>query len=89
MLGLAQRAINQGNTKAVVFVTGDQVANTHTLLLSQHWAELMAKQMPESEAYGPAQVTWCTMVVVRWSGGQVVRWSGGRKGSICHRRCTR
>jgi len=47
LLGLAQRAINQGNTKAVVFVTGDQ-----------HWAELMTKEMPESEAYGPAQALY-------------------------------
>ena len=26
------------------------------ILLGQHWAELMAKEMPESEAYGPSKV---------------------------------
>ena len=30
-------------------------------LLGQHWAELMAKQMPESEAYGPSKVKMVIM----------------------------
>ena len=33
------------------------------ILLGQHWAELMAKQMPESEAYGPSQVKIVTMTM--------------------------
>jgi len=47
LLGLSQRALNEGKTNAIVFVTGDQ-----------HWAELMAKEMPESEAYGPSKVLY-------------------------------
>ena len=31
------------------------------ILLGQHWAELMAKQMPESEAYGPSKVKMVIM----------------------------
>ena len=47
LLGLAQRSINRGRSKAVIFVSGDQ-----------HWAELMAKRMPESEEWGPTQVLY-------------------------------
>ena len=47
LLGLAQRSLNRGRTRLVIFVTGDQ-----------HWAELMAKRMPESERWGPAQVLY-------------------------------
>lgn len=47
LLGLAQRSINRGKSKAVIFVSGDQ-----------HWAELMAKRMPESEEWGPTQVLY-------------------------------
>ena len=45
LLGLAQRSVNRGKAKLVIFVTGDQ-----------HWGELMAKRMPESEEWGPTQV---------------------------------
>ena len=79
LLGLTQRALNEGNTNAVVFVTGDQVGEykyncfegsqqkdeiADVILpfsFVQHWAELMAKQMPESEAYGPSQVMMVLM----------------------------
>jgi len=47
LLGLAQKSINEGRTKAVIFVSGDQ-----------HWAELMAKKMPESAEFGPSQVLY-------------------------------
>ena len=47
LLGLAQRSLNRGRSKAVIFVSGDQ-----------HWAELMAKRMPESEEWGPTQVLY-------------------------------
>ena len=47
LLGLAQRSINRGRSKTVIFVSGDQ-----------HWAELMAKRMPESEEWGPTQVLY-------------------------------
>jgi len=47
LLGLAQKAVNEGKTKVVIFVSGDQ-----------HWAELMAKKMPQSEAFGPSQTLY-------------------------------
>ena len=47
LVGLAQRSINTGKTKAVIFVSGDQ-----------HWAELMAKRMPASDQWGPSQVLY-------------------------------
>ena len=47
LLGLAQRSVNRGKTKLVIFVSGDQ-----------HWAELMAKRMPESSEWGPTQVLY-------------------------------
>jgi len=47
LLGSAQRSINEGKTKAVIFVSGDQ-----------HWAEIMAKKMPESEIFGPSQTLY-------------------------------
>jgi len=47
LLGLVQKSINDGNAKAVIFVSGDQ-----------HWAELMAKQMPESNKFGPSQTLY-------------------------------
>ena len=47
LLGMAQRSINTGKTKAVIFVSGDQ-----------HWAELMAKAMPASDQWGPSQVLY-------------------------------
>jgi alkaline phosphatase D len=46
LLGLAQRAVNNGHTRAVIFLSGDQ-----------HWGELLAKRMPDSPEFGPAQVT--------------------------------
>lgn len=42
LLGLAQRSINNGKTKTVIFVYCDP-----------HWAEYMAKRMPASEVWGP------------------------------------
>ena len=47
LLGLAQRSVNRGRSRAVIFVSGDQ-----------HWAELQAKRMPESEEWGPTQVLY-------------------------------
>ena len=41
LLIAAQRSLNSGGAGAIVFVSGDQ-----------HWGELMAKRMPESEAGG-------------------------------------
>ena len=48
LLGLVQKTLSAGRTGAVVFVSGDQ-----------HWGELMAKRMPESEQFGPSQVPNC------------------------------
>ena len=45
LLGLVQKTLATGRTGAVVFVSGDQ-----------HWGELMAKRMPESEQFGASQV---------------------------------
>ena len=59
LLGLVQRALSQGTTKVVVFVSGDQVSSAvcdDPVCRSQHWAELMAKRMPESDEDGPSQV---------------------------------
>ena len=39
--------INRGRAKIIIFVSGDQ-----------HWAELMAKRMPSSLDYGPAQTLY-------------------------------
>ena len=47
LLGLAQRSLNRGKTQLVMFVSGDP-----------HWAELMAKRMPDSEQWGPSQVLY-------------------------------
>jgi len=47
LLGLAQRTLNSGTTKAIVFLSGDQ-----------HWGELLAKRMPESEQFGGEQVVY-------------------------------
>jgi len=47
LLGLTQKSINMGNTKLIIFVSGDP-----------HWAELMVKRMPESESWGPSQVLY-------------------------------
>ena len=47
LLGMAQRSINRGKTQVVMFVSGDP-----------HWAELMAKRMPDSEVWGPSQVLY-------------------------------
>ncbi|UXI67981.1 alkaline phosphatase D family protein [Tahibacter amnicola] len=43
LLRLAQLAVNRGNTKAVVFVSGDQ-----------HWGEVMRKVVPASSSHGAA-----------------------------------
>jgi len=47
LLGKAQKAINDGKAKVIVFASGDQ-----------HWAELMAKRMPTSATYGASQVLY-------------------------------
>jgi len=47
LLGLAQKSINEGMTKVVIFVSGDQ-----------HWAELMAKKVPESDNFGHSQTLY-------------------------------
>ena len=47
LLGLAQRSINTGKSKVVVFVSGDQ-----------HWAEMMTKKMPDSDEWGQSQVLY-------------------------------
>jgi len=47
LLQKAQLAINRGRAKMIIFVSGDQ-----------HWAELMAKEMPSSLDYGPAQTLY-------------------------------
>jgi alkaline phosphatase D len=47
LLGKAQKAINDGKAKVIVFASGDQ-----------HWAELMAKRMPASTTYGDPQVLY-------------------------------
>ncbi|WP_440056624.1 alkaline phosphatase D family protein (plasmid) [Pseudoalteromonas sp. T1lg65] len=41
LLRLVQQSINNGKTKAVIFMSGDQ-----------HWGELLQKTVPESEKYG-------------------------------------
>ena len=41
LLRLVQQAINQGKTKAVIFLSGDQ-----------HWGELLQKDIPENKAAG-------------------------------------
>lgn len=41
LLRLAQKSINDGHAKAIVFISGDQ-----------HWGELLQKDMPASETYG-------------------------------------
>ena len=43
LLRLVQQSVNQGKTKAVVFISGDQ-----------HWGELMQKTIPASEQFGAA-----------------------------------
>ena len=43
LLRLAQKAVNTGKTKLVIFVSGDQ-----------HWGELLQKTTPPSAAEGPA-----------------------------------
>jgi len=47
LLQKAQLAINRGRAKMIIFVSGDQ-----------HWAELMAKEMPSSLDYGPARTLY-------------------------------
>ncbi len=43
LLTMAQKSINDGNAKAIIFVSGDQ-----------HWGELLQKEMPASSTFGPA-----------------------------------
>lgn len=43
LLRMAQKSINDGNAKAVIFVSGDQ-----------HWGELLQKDMPASSEHGKA-----------------------------------
>ena len=60
LLGKAQKAINDGKTKAVIFVSGDQ-----------HWGELMAKRMPDSPNFGSSQVLYeitSSGIYQNWSG---------------------
>jgi len=47
LLGMTQKAINNKKTKLVIFVSGDP-----------HWAEFMAKKMPESDQWGPSQILY-------------------------------
>ena len=47
LLALAQKALNDGVTKAVIFVTGDQ-----------HWGELLAKRIPASPEGGGERVVY-------------------------------
>merc|ERR1719209_932363 len=47
LLGLAQRTINSGSTSTIVFLSGDQ-----------HWGELLAKKMPQSEEFGAERVLY-------------------------------
>lgn len=43
LLRMAQKSVNDGNAKAVIFVSGDQ-----------HWGELLQKDMPASTEHGSA-----------------------------------
>ena len=45
MLGLAQQSIYAGHTKHVIFISGDQ-----------HWAEIMAKEIPADGTLDAATV---------------------------------
>ena len=71
LLTLAQKALNDGVTKAVIFVTGDQ-----------HWGELLAKRMPASPEGGGEQVVYevtASRVYEAWdppsvSNGNRLRW---------------
>ena len=45
LLRMAQKSINTGQAEHVIFLTGDQ-----------HWAELQAKRMSESEDAGPSRI---------------------------------
>lgn len=47
LLKLAQKSINDGNAKKVVFISGDQ-----------HWGEIQAKKMPADTTYGSSQVLY-------------------------------
>lgn len=47
LLQLCQKSINDGYTKKVIFVSGDQ-----------HWGEIMAKEMPASNIYGDSQILY-------------------------------
>lgn len=47
LLRLAQKAINTGKTKQVIFVSGDQ-----------HWGELLEKTIPASAAHGPSATVY-------------------------------
>jgi alkaline phosphatase D len=47
LLQMAQRSINDGNAKHVIFISGDQ-----------HWAEIMAKKMPGSPSGGAPQTLY-------------------------------
>jgi len=77
LLGLAQRALNQGNTRAVVFVSGDQ-----------HWGELLAKRMPGSEEFGEEQVLYevtASGVYKPWSGENIKNGNRLRRRSCDHK----
>jgi alkaline phosphatase D len=47
LLQLAQKSINDGFSKKIIFISGDQ-----------HWAEIMAKKMPASDLYGASQILY-------------------------------
>lgn len=47
LLKLAQKSINDGNAKKIVFLSGDQ-----------HWGEIQAKKMPSDPTYGPPQTLY-------------------------------
>lgn len=47
LLQMVQKSINDGNSKKVIFISGDQ-----------HWGEIMAKEMPPHPSYGDAQILY-------------------------------
>mmetsp|Transcript_28009 Transcript_28009/g.32651 ORF Transcript_28009/g.32651 Transcript_28009/m.32651 type:complete len:798 (+) Transcript_28009:25-2418(+) len=47
LLQICQKSINDGYTKKIIFISGDQ-----------HWGEIMAKKMPSSDLYGSSQMLY-------------------------------
>mmetsp|Transcript_10910 Transcript_10910/g.15360 ORF Transcript_10910/g.15360 Transcript_10910/m.15360 type:complete len:191 (+) Transcript_10910:210-782(+) len=44
---MAQKSINNGNAKRIIFISGDQ-----------HWGEIMAKKMPAHDVFGDSQILY-------------------------------